>query len=199
MSLNIEKFVFIDNHAHSILKNHRTLDEIGFRQCFSESRSLTLLKDHMPRSIHYMDLLDHLERIFNVKTEQDFLAFRSTQTEHSFVQMLWDDVSIGALIIDDGFNKDQSMSLDELADVSGRPIYHCKRIEGLMETCMQNAESFADLQKTYEKELFKKAKRKPVSLKTICAYRGGLELLQPSQNEASKDFDRLKKEHGTKR
>ena len=175
------------------------MDEIGFRQSFSESRSLSVLKEHMPRSIHYMDLLDHLERIFNVRTEQDFLTFRSTQSDSHFVQMLWDDVSIGALIIDDGFSSGDAMNLDELSAVSGRPIFHCKRVEGLMETCFQNAESFADLQTTYEKELLKKAKRKPVSLKTICAYRGGLELLRPTETEASRDFDHLKKQHSNKK
>lgn len=193
MSFDIEKFVIIDNHAHSLLRNHRELDEIGFRQCFTESRSLAMLQDHMPRAVHYIDMLDHMERVFNIKSEQEFLSFRLQQPASQFVQMLWDDVSIGALVIDDGFSNGDTMNLDELARVSGRPIFLCKRVEPVMEACVTETESFKDLCQSYHKELFSQGKRQTVGLKTICGYRGGLEFLHPSESEARKDFDSLKK------
>lgn len=193
MSFDIEKFVVIDNHAHSLLRNSRELDEIGFRQCFSESRSLAILKDHQPHSVHYIDMLDHLEKIFNIKNESEYLAFRLKQSNSHLTQLLWDDVSIGAVIVDDGFNASEMMNLDELASVSGRPIFHCKRVEPIMEACIENAESFQDLCQTYQKKLFPKGKRRTYSLKTICGYRGGLELMRPSQAEAKNDFDKIKK------
>jgi uncharacterized protein len=197
MSFDIEKFVIIDHHAHSLLKNFRELDEIGFRQCFSESRSITMLQDHMPRAVHYIDMLDHLEKVFNIKSEQEFLTFRSQQSASHFVQMLWDDVSIGALIVDDGLNSGDLMSLDEIAHVSGRPVFLCRRIEPLLEACVVEAESFSDLCASYSKRLLVSGKRRTAGLKTICGYRGGLELMHPSKAEARSDFDRLKKEIGT--
>ena len=196
MSFDIEKFVIIDNHAHSLLRNYRELDEIGFRQCFSESRSLTILQEHMPRSVHYIDMLDHLSRMFNVKSEQDFLSFRLQQPAAQFVKMLWDAVSIGALVVDDGLNLNNAMSLDELSFVSGRPIFQCKRVEPLMEACFVEVESFKDLTETYGKTLLLQGSRPTVGLKTVCGYRGGLELLRPTEAEALRDFDRSKKALG---
>lgn len=197
MSFDIEKFVIIDNHAHSLLKNYREMDEIGFRQCFSETRSLSMLQNHMPRAVHYIDMLDHLERIFNIRSEQEFLALRSQQPPSHFVQMLWDDVSIGALIVDDGLGGANLMSIDELSRVSGRPVYHCKRIEQLIESCIMEAESFQHLCESYRKTLFPPEDRgSTVALKTICGYRGGLDILRPTEKEAAIDFDRLKLAEG---
>ncbi len=193
MSFDIEKFVIIDNHAHSLLKDHRELDEIGFRQCFSESRSLGILQKHIPRAIHYIDLLDQLQRIFNVRSEQEFLAFRSNQPADEYVQLLWDYVSIGALIIDDGFNSEKMVSIKDLASVSGRPIFHCKRIEPILEECVREADTLSELKQLFSKKLLQKNKRPPTALKTICGYRGGLTLLNPTEAEAKTDFDKVKK------
>lgn len=194
MSFEVEKFILIDNHAHSLLKKYNELDEIGFRQSFSESRSLSILSDHIPNSIHYMDLLDQLRRYLDIKTEQEFIAFRLSQRPVDYIQMLWDDASIGALIIDDGFASGDTMSLEELGALSQRPIFHCKRIEPIMEACIQEANSFDELEKEFAKRLFPAtAKRKSVSLKTICGYRGGLEITRHTIAEAKMDFDQYKK------
>ncbi len=194
MSFEVEKFIFIDNHAHSLLKKYNELDEIGFRQSFSESNSLTVLTEHVPNSIHYMDLMDQLHRYLDIKTEQEFMSFRMSQRPVDYIQMLWDDASIGALIIDDGFASGETMSLDELSNLSQRPVFHCKRIEPLMEACFQETDSFEELRREFEKRLFPATtKRKSVSLKTICGYRGGLELMRPSVAEAELDFMQSKK------
>ena len=170
------------------------MDEICFRQCFTESRSLTIVKEHMQHSVHYTDMLDHLERVFNTRDESSFLNFRGQQAQHTFVQMLWDDVSIGALIIDDGFQTAESMTLDELAAVSKRPIYHCRRLEPLIEECLEIAGSLEEAEKLFQNKLEQSNENtyRTVSYKTICGYRGGLQLLTPERAEAQRDFDRIK-------
>lgn len=194
MSFDISKSIIIDNHAHSLLKNFRQMDEISFRRCFSESRSLSILTDHMQHSVHYTDMLDHLERVFNTKDEAAFLDFRSKQDEAAFVRMLWDDVSIGALIVDDGFMGDESRSLEELSELSGRPVYHCKRLEPILEECLSKSNSLAETELMFRKKLDSTTESRTISLKTICGYRGGLELLRPTLHEANVDFELLKKE-----
>lgn len=193
MSFDISKFVIIDNHAHSLLKNHIELDELGFRQAFTESRSATIIQNHVAKSTHYMDLLDNLERTFGMKSEAEYLEFRAKQSPNDYTQTLWDDVSIGALIIDDGFNTKEFMSLPELATASGRPVYHCRRVENVLESCLSKVESFAELENNFSAELLRKSKHRLVALKTICGYRGGLVLSNPSKAEAITNFDVLKK------
>ena len=194
MAFDISKAVLIDNHAHSLLRNFCALDEIGFRQSFTESQSLIILQEHMQHSVHYTDMLDHLERIFNTRDERAFLEFRGKQKESQFAQMLWDDVSIGALIIDDGFQNDKTYNLDELASISGRTIYHCKRVEGLLEQALLQANSLQEAETLLQNKLKETCSHRMVSLKTICGYRGGLKLIEPSTEAAQRDFTELKQE-----
>jgi hypothetical protein len=194
---DIDKFVIIDNHSHSLLKKYRELDEIGFRQSFSESKSLSVLKNHLPSSVHYIDMVEHLLKLFNIKSEHEFLSFRSEQPETRFVKMLWDAVSIGALIVDDGFASGEAMTLDELARISGRPVYHCLRMEPLMESSILEANSLDEACNNFEKKLFPQGQQKVIGLKSICGYRGGLQLMNPSNAEARSDFDLLKKSLGS--
>lgn len=197
MVLDIARFIAVDNHAHSLLRGHLEMDEIGFRRCFTESRSLAMIKDHVGHSTHYMDLLDHLERIFNTKNEQDFLAFRSKQNSTAFIRMLFDDVSIGAIIVDDGFRAADSFSLSELAEVSGRPVFECRRIETILEECLTRDSSFEQLCQEFEARLIEPGQTQLVAFKTICGYRGGLDLSMPTREEAAKDYEQVRKELGT--
>ena len=199
MVLDIARFIVIDNHAHSLLRGHMNLDEIGFRRCFTESRSLSIMEEHMPHSSHYMELLDHLERIFNTRTEQDFLNFRTKQQPTEFVRMLWDDVSIGACIIDDGYSVNDNLTINELADISARPIYLCRRIETVIEECLCGDWSFDELCEQFSKRLLQPSAQKLVALKTICGYRGGLSITNPTSSEAATDYNRHKKEHAQSR
>ncbi|MBY0548918.1 MAG: amidohydrolase [Candidatus Obscuribacterales bacterium] len=196
MVLDIARFIAVDNHAHSLLRGHLEMDEIGFRRCFTESRSLAMIEEHVRHSTHYMDLLDHLERIFNTRTEQDFLTFRSKQNSTAFIRMLFDDVSIGAIIVDDGFRAADSFSLKEFAEVSGRPVFECRRIETVLEECLKRELSFDQLCQEFETQLTKPGQTQLVSLKTICGYRGGLDLTVPSREEAAQDYERHRKEWG---
>lgn len=196
MVLDIARFIAVDNHAHSLLRGHLEMDEIGFRRCFTESRSLAMIEEHVRHSTHYLDLLDHLERIFNTRTEQDFLTYRSKQNSTAFIRMLFDDVSIGAIIVDDGFRAADSFTLKEFADVSGRPVFECRRIETVMEECLTKELAFDQLCQEFETQLFKSGQTQLVSLKTICGYRGGLDLTMPSREEAAQDYERHRKGWG---
>jgi predicted TIM-barrel fold metal-dependent hydrolase len=192
MSFDIEKFVFIDNHAHSISENFREMDKIAFRQSFSESRSISILENHITKNVHYIDLLLQLKRFFDVKSEEEYLEYRSTLSQEELIQTLWDDVSIGSVIIDGGFGAGEFMSRSKLGKLSGRPCFHCRRIEPILEQCIEQADSFANLSEQFLKKLFDQSTESVTALKSICGYRGGLKLLQATKEEAEKDFDKLK-------
>src|SRR5438045_2992038 len=101
MALDVSKYIFIDNHAHSILKDYPNLDQFGMRQCFTESRSRTVIDEHVPHSVHYMDMLNKLGMIVGVDGEADIVVKRAGMQHPQYMRKLWDSVSIGALIVDD--------------------------------------------------------------------------------------------------
>ncbi|MBY0356389.1 MAG: amidohydrolase [Candidatus Obscuribacterales bacterium] len=193
MSFDISKLIIIDNHAHSIRRNYLEFNELDFRRCFSESRSLAMMEKHVSKSAHYMDLLDNLERTFGIKSEQEFLNFRAKQSAAEYIRLLWHEVSLAGLIVDDGYDRQNNISLAELASASQGNIFHCRRIENVIEKSFVNAGSYAELENELALQLLKQESQKLVALKTICGYRGGLNLLSPSKAEAIAEFKSLKR------
>jgi hypothetical protein len=105
--INLSRIILIDHHAHSLLSDFSQLDAIGFRQAFSETRSLAMLQSHAQHSVHYMHMLRELSEYLDVEEDEEkILEMRSRLEKTDYVQMLFDDASIGGLIIDAGFRKD---------------------------------------------------------------------------------------------
>lgn len=169
------------------------MDVIGVRGCFSESRSMHMLESHMPYSVHYMHMLNCIERVLGTKSEDDFISVRSRQQDANYTRMLFDDVSLGAMIVDDGYRSKDMVTLIQFATLSQRPIFLCRRIEPILEQCLAKASSFDELETTFQQQLLHSEPVAPVALKTICGYRGGLDIDLVKKTAAARDFDRIKK------
>lgn len=193
MALDLSKYIFIDNHAHSVLRDHLHLDVIGVRGCFTESRSMSMLESHVPYSLHYMHMLNCIQRVLGTHSEDDFISVRSRQQDSTYTRMLFDDISLGAMIVDDGFRPADMVTPVQFATLSQRPIFLCRRIEPVLEACIAKVGSFAELEDTFQKELLAADPVAPVALKTICGYRGGLDIELVKKTAAAKDFERIKK------
>ncbi len=201
--INLSRIILIDHHAHSLLNDYSQLDAIGFRQAFSETNSLSMLQLHVQHSIHYMHMLRELSEYLDIEADEEkILEMRSRLGKTDYVQMLFDDASIGACIIDAGFRKEDMLSLEKLSRLCGRPIYQCMRIESVIEDCLKTANSFEEMQADFAEALINPGGPKVVAFKTIAAYRGGLEIASVDVNVARTNFSELKaltKQAGTVR
>lgn len=187
--INLSRIILIDHHAHSLLTDFSQLDAIGFRQAFSESNSLSMLQSHAQHSIHYMHMLHELSEYLDVEEDEEkILEMRSRLGKTDYVQMLFDDASIGGSIIDAGFRKDDMHSLETFSELCARPMYQCIRIEAVIESAMSVANSFKEMYENFEKELTNSAGPKTVAFKTIAAYRGGLQIDPVEKVSAQSDF-----------
>ena len=192
MAFDLTKYLFIDNHAHSLLKRQSDLDAFGIRRAFCESRSLSLIENEVPLSLHYSDMVRRLDKVLDIRDEAEMMTTRSTIPQAEYVRTLWDDAYIIGMIIDDGFESDQMMPMSELAAVSGRTLYNCRRIENVIEKCISQAKTFDECIVKFTASLFEENPTSPVALKTIMAYRGGLQLDIVTKEEAATDFAKIK-------
>lgn len=186
MSIDLTNSLFIDNHAHSLLKRHLEVDVLGFRKPFTESSSLSFLENHVPHSLHYMNMLQQLREIINFDTEEQLIERRQSMSSPQHVNELWDDASIGGLLVDDGYLQNSMMSINELSKICERPIYRILRLEPLFEKLIGECNSLEELETRIEENLAincdpdsHSSTSRIVGLKTIAAYRGGL----PSETE----------------
>ncbi|HEY9778404.1 MAG TPA: amidohydrolase family protein [Planktothrix sp.] len=181
----MQKQILIDHHAHALREGFLQLDAIGLRQAFSEARSLIQLERHLPHTLSYMDCLAKLGKFLDVNGEEQILQLRERMNESEYCNILLDDASIGAFIIDDGF---KMMPTAAFARICERPVFRCCRIESSLQEAMIESETFESLEKSFPSKLLDSKEFKLVGLKTIAAYRGGLEIKLAKRDEAKADF-----------
>jgi predicted TIM-barrel fold metal-dependent hydrolase len=194
MPIDIDRFIFIDNHAHSLISGHLQFDAISFRKAFSESRSLSIIQNHVASSVFYMDLLTKLGNFHDVEpAEESIFEARSAEREIDYVRDLWDDVSIAGLILDDGYRSADMLTIRQLAELCGRPVYRCVRIESVIEDSINGANNFDELKSIFELAMEgDDSAPRVVAWKSIAAYRGGLGIEHIDDNFARADLDRVK-------
>jgi len=157
MALDLDGVALVDHHAHGILRAQPSLDE--FRGLFSESGDPRQWP-HVATGITYRRAIRELAELYGVDpTEDAVVAHRLATEPREYARRLLAATNTELLLLDDGFPPtDVGTSWDELADWVGIPARPVLRIE------------------THPPEDVPTARgRGFVALKTIAAYRGGLD------------------------
>jgi len=158
------------------------------RQAFSESRSVAILEQHMPYSVSYINFLANIEKLLDVNGEPALLRMRETFSAADYVNLLFDDVSIGGFVVDDGFAPANHITLANFADLVQRPVFRCRRIENALEEGLLQCDTFEAFEAKLPQLLLGEPGTQIVALKTIAAYRGGLDVELVSRQDAKSDF-----------
>lgn len=184
--------IVIDNHAHSLRRDFLLMDGLDFRRAFSESASLRVIEKDVPVSAAYRRALRILGARFGVddteSCEENYLGLRQSFDQSDFIKDLFDEVSLGAILVDEGYGGAGFLSLDELSRLCGRPTHRVLRLESLFESLGEHA---SDLDQLLSSIVDAVSAPEVVALKTIAAYRGGFPIGDPSRAEATSDLGRL--------
>lgn len=157
MALDLDGIPLVDQHAHGILRAQPALDE--FRGLFSESTDPRQWP-HVASGIAYRRAIRELAELFGLEpSEEAVLAHRLATEPREYARRLLAETNTELLLIDDGFPPtDVGTSWDELAGWVGIPARPVLRIESHPPEDVLGARAAGY-----------------VALKTIAAYRGGLD------------------------
>lgn len=194
--MDLTRYIFIDGHCHPLSRRQMELDGLAMRQCFTESRSRKVMTEFVPESLHYTDMINRAGELFGINGEGELLSFRSNQDRTEYVRTLLDEMSFGALIVDGGFSPEEMMPPSQMASITGRPVFDCRRIETVLESAIMDSDSFANCLEQFATQLFVEAAGGggiPVALKTIAGYRGGLDIKMCSVSDAESDYANVKR------
>jgi hypothetical protein len=193
MQPNISKQLLIDHHAHLLRSDFMLADAIELRRAFSESHSLSQLEKHLTASVSYMSFISEIEQFLDLSGGEDaLLQLRERMKEAEYVNLLLDDASIAAFIIDDGFTPSQRMSITRFGAMTERPVFRARRIEVAIEEAMVKSKSMEQLEEIFPKVLFDSEQVPIVALKCIAAYRGGLDIRIVDRSQATASFTTAK-------
>lgn len=167
----------VDHHAHGILRERPTLDE--FRGLFSESPDPRQWP-HVATGVTYRRALRELASFFDVEpTEAAVYEHRLSSDPAEYASALLRATGTDLLLVDDGYPPPGvGTSWDELGELAGcdaRPILRIERVaeEGGLDAVRD--------------EVARARTNGFVGLKTIAAYRGGLDLGAPPESPSGSE------------
>jgi uncharacterized protein len=169
-----------------VLRDHpASLDE--FRGLFSESRDPRQWP-HVAATVSYRRAIQELaEHLGCAATEDSVLERRLAVPPDEYARSLLRATGTGWLLLDDGFPPpDVSYALDHMGELAGCRAVPVLRIERVAEEALRATRDLDDVRERVRAEVARARRSGHAALKTVAAYRTGLDVRPPCV-EAAKD------------
>lgn len=179
-AIDLSEVPAIDQHCHPLLGGWAALDLDTFRTCFTEGRAA--MAAHVPTLVYYRWALCEMRRILDLPADADeerILAARAADPD-GYLAALMGESRLAGMLLDDGYPPSgEALSVADMGAACGCPTWRILRLETLLQTLLLTATTLDDLQTAFDAELADLRARGVVGLKSIIAYRGGLEVVEP--------------------
>jgi hypothetical protein len=168
----------VDNHCHGMYHGAEQLDLPAWRRLFTESYDPAIQREHVATTLFYQRLLRTLAAFWGCAPDEDaVLAARNRYRRDERIRMLLRDANIAALLVDQGFPpRDQLMPDGEVAALGGCRTFPMLRLEPLMERLIVAHATLAAVEEALQATLVDVRGQGYVALKSIAAYRTGLDI-----------------------
>lgn len=183
----VETLRLVDHHCHGVLR--RPVDRIGFEEMLTEARSAG-----GPTGSAFDSQIGHAVRrwcapvldLTSGAQPDDYLSRRAELGPDEVTRRFLRAAGLAALCVDTGYLPEPILSPVELGAAAEAPAYEVVRLEAVAErvvTSGTSAAGFADAMRSRLTE----ATRDAVAVKSIAAYRVGLELsgVRPTEAEVA--------------
>jgi hypothetical protein len=185
-TLDLSTIPIIDNHCHAYVRAEQPLNALQYRRLFSEAHSESLAHEHVPRAAYYRWALKDLGRILGCPaTEDAVLEQRAALSQAALTALLLGEANIEAMLIDTGLGGSEFLSIPDMRDLTGCRIDWILRLEVLAQQIISETEDFTSFRTRLLAELSDLRGRGIVSLKSIAAYRTGLDIQVVSDEAAA--------------
>ncbi len=194
----------IDHHCHNWKRQSVPFSAEEYRLFFTEALDRRVSRD-VPASIYYRWTIRELAARFEVEASEDaVLEARAALGAQRVAELLMAEANVKAAIVDFGFvarGSDLYSVAEMSACLGGASTTGALRIERVLEDLVLEYETADQVEEAFRARLdrTKLDAERIVSLKSIIAYRTGLDVSTPSRAEAYCTFPPLKKsatEHG---
>src|ERR687892_1377981 len=189
-ALDLTQVPVVDNHCHGLLRDQAFEDIASWRQAFTESTDPGMPRDHVASTALYRRLIRMLAYFLGCEPEEE--AVYSARTEKDGRELtgaLLRAANVDTFLIDTGFPPPEEVfPVPELGDLGGCRAEPMLRLEILMESLLAEHETLEDVKEALAVELDDVRGRGYVALKSIAAYRTGLDIREWSREEAEVAF-----------
>ena len=187
--LDFTTIPIVDNHCHPVLLQQQ-MNVAAFRRYFTESPDASIAEQHVPHTIYYLWMLRQLSTFYGCeRTEEAVIAARNSMSAETVLEHLIKAAHIDTLILDPAFPlPDVCYSPEQISQIG-----HCKtatmfRLETAMQRLVVAHDDFDDVIDHFSVEVSDIRAKGYCSLKSIVAYRTGLQIAEWSKDEAAQSF-----------
>jgi hypothetical protein len=179
-----------DNHCHGIYRTQRPMDLSSWRQHFSESSDPVMHSTHVATTLFYRRLLRAMAEFFACEaTEDAILAARQKYDDRSLIRQYLQAANFAVLFIDKGFPPQNLVLSDaEHAELAGCRVAPMLRVELLMQDLIARYDTLSDVIEALKAALHDVRSQGYVALKSIVAYRTGLDIRTWNNDEVDAAF-----------
>jgi hypothetical protein len=176
MPLDLSVIPIVDHHCHSLLRVQPP-DDDAFRIHLTETYFDEIARDHVQHTLIYHWAIRELAAFLGCDPVAD--AVHAARRERGVERLARDVVERGNFrtwLIDTGYGGDTTFSLDELRLIVPCQIREIVRLEPLIERLILGAQTFDGFLDAYREALSDLRGSGYVGMKSIIAYRSGLQV-----------------------
>ncbi|GER86064.1 hypothetical protein KDW_02260 [Dictyobacter vulcani] len=188
--LDLSDIAIIDNHCHPILMQQK-MDVLAFRSYFTEATHADFAQKHIQHTVYYTWLLRQLATLYACSArEEEIVSVHNSMTAEQLLAYLVKAAGIDTLILDVGHPlPEYCFSPRAIQQFAGCRTAYMLRLETLMERLVIDNADFDTVVTLFEQSLIDLKAQGYCALKSIVAYRCGLEIREWSKDDAVHAFD----------
>ena len=189
-AVDLRHIPVVDNHCHGILRSQNFDDLVSWRRAFTESADAGMPRDHLTTTAFYRRLIRAVSGFFGCEPhEVAVLATRKGRDATELTGAFLRTANIETLLLDTGYPPpEEVLPGDELARLADCRIEPILRLETLMERLLAEHGSLGEVREALADALDDVRGQGYVALKSIVAYRTGLDVREWTGEEAEASF-----------
>ena len=199
--LSLDEVPIIDNHCHPPLKSPIET-ESALKRFFTESFDPRIVSDHVQHTLFYQQSLRDIGVMLGRGLEpciDTLLSERNLLGTAGLTRRVIQQANIKGLVMDFGYQGDDSHTVDTMrAMLRGLdcPCMYVLRLETRAEQLMLQNPDFDRFMAAFKQELTGLRDRSITALKSIIAYRSGLDIHPTTEAQAAEAFNDVMRNHG---
>ena len=194
-TVDLTQVSVVDNHCHGVLRDQAFGNITAWRRAFTESTDPGMPRDHVATTALYRRLIQTLAIFFDCEPEEEpVFAARREMGGRELTAALLRAANVDTLLLDTGFPAPaEVLPVPELGELGGCRAEPMLRVEVLMENLLAERDSLAATEEALAAALDDVRGQGYVALKSIVAYRTGLEVREWPREEAESSFHEYKR------
>jgi uncharacterized protein len=189
-SVDLTSVPVVDNHCHAVTTDQAFGKVEAWRRAFTESTDPGMPREHVVTTAFYRRLIRALAPFLGCEyTEDAVFAARTAREGKGLTAELLRSANIDTLLLDTGFPPPEEVfPVPELGELGGCRAEPVLRLEVLMESLLTGYDTLAATEEALAAALEDVRAGGHVALKSIAAYRTGLDIREWSREEAEASF-----------